>query len=338
MSLPVSHLVTSLYEPDIQYEVWKESLSPLFLAEQPEITDGFSGRATLFLVDDIVCAKTEFDALNYHLDRKYMAKSESNCFLLQMYTRGGYRGLVNGEVTHVSPGSISFLDMRYELVTQTEPSTVLTFVVPLCSFHDTNLPLSGSVLSPTDPSVSLLGQQLLLFWQSLSSLESASAYLIIKNLLRSALELFNLQKPDKNSEFRQLRINNVLSYIENNLDKPENIEESFICQQFACSRATLYRWFSVYGGLKKYIKQRRLQKIYKILLSNADVEIGRLAYRFGFRSLPHFSRSFREQFDMPPSRVVDGRAKFHVSNHASRLKGKPLKAHYPEFREWLMNL
>lgn len=333
MGLPVSHLITGSYEPDIQYEVWKESLAPLFLAEQPHITSSFRGQATLFLVEDIVCAKTEFEALNYHLDKSRIAQTESNCFLLQMYTGGGYRGLVNGDVVQVPPGSISFLDLRSELATQTEPSTVLTFVVPVHLFSDLDLPMSGSVLLPHDPSVSLLGQQFLLLWQRLASLEPASAALIVKNLIRSALELLKHQQPSGYTTHSQIRIDRLQRYIEQHLDQPDKLEETVICRQFACSRATLYRWFSVHGGLNKYIKQRRLQKIYKILLSNSDIEIGRLAHRFGFPSLPHFSRSFREQFSMPPSRVVSGRSRVNSVKQADQFS-----AQYPEFRSWLMNL
>lgn len=333
MGLPVSNLITSAYEKDIQYEVWKESLAPLMLAEQPEITSGFRGHATLVLADDIVCAKTDFDPLNYQLNKARIEQADANCFLLQMYTKGGYKGLVNGEVVQVPPGSISFLDLRYELSTQTESSTVITFVVPFHVFPDAQLPLSGSVLSPTEPCVSLLGQQLLLFWRRVPSLESASARLIAKNLIRSALELFEQQNCRVSRSPNQIRFDRVQAYIENYLDQPDKLEEALICKQFSCSRATLYRWFSVHGGLNKYIKQRRLQRIYKILLSNSDVEITRVAHQFGFRSLSHFSRSFRDQFDVPPSKVMLTRSTLNQAGYEDRLS-----VHHPEYTSWLQNI
>ena len=61
MSLPVSTLLTSEFEEDIRYEVWRESLAPLFFAEAVGDPLQFNGQAKLYLAEDMVFAKTQFE-------------------------------------------------------------------------------------------------------------------------------------------------------------------------------------------------------------------------------------------------------------------------------------
>ena len=130
MSLPVSTLLTSEFEEDIRYEVWRESLAPLFFAEAVGDPLQFNGQAKLYLAEDMVFAKTQFDALNFILDRKWSRQYEPDCLLIQLYTQGGYQGISADNSVQITPASISILDLRQPLYTHTVASEVITTVVP----------------------------------------------------------------------------------------------------------------------------------------------------------------------------------------------------------------
>lgn len=49
----------------------------------------------------------------------------------------------------------------------------------------------------------------------------------------------------------------------------------------------------------KWLLERRLAHA-KLLLMNADMAVSEVAYESGFENLSHFSRVFRDQYDMPP--------------------------------------
>lgn len=77
-----------------------------------------------------------------------------------------------------------------------------------------------------------------------------------------------------------------------------------ICEEFAISRATLYRQFAHQGGVARYIKRERLGAIHARLSAGTDARpLMDIAHEFGFGSHSSFTRSFRHQFGYPPGRL-----------------------------------
>ena len=55
-------------------------------------------------------------------------------------------------------------------------------------------------------------------------------------------------------------------------------------------------------SLAAHIRGRRLARCYADLV-NSDDPVGEIATRWGFASLPHFSRAFTKQYGFAPSRT-----------------------------------
>lgn len=73
---------------------------------------------------------------------------------------------------------------------------------------------------------------------------------------------------------------------------------------FGLSRSALYREFEPFGGVAKYVAQARLLRCHQMLTS-ADpdqIRVLDIAHIWNFGEPSIFSRSFRRQFGVPPSR------------------------------------
>jgi len=75
-----------------------------------------------------------------------------------------------------------------------------------------------------------------------------------------------------------------------------------LCAHCGCSRATVYRLLEADGGPMRYIRQRRLQRAFRDLISAGASQrpLLELALRHRFASEATFNRAFHRTFGMPP--------------------------------------
>ena len=125
------------------------------------------------------------------------------------------------------------------------------------------------------------------------------------------------------------RINQVIDYIEYNIDSPLNLEKLSRVANF--SPFHFHRIFSAFMGetLNSFIKRLRVEKAASMLISNPRHSITQIAYDCGFSSSQAFSRAFKEHFDMSASDFRnDGYLQFSKN---CKLKSKNSKT---ESKDW----
>lgn len=101
----------------------------------------------------------------------------------------------------------------------------------------------------------------------------------------------------------QLRI--AMSYIDRHLRNPE-LAAPQIASAIGISERQLSRVFSDHGkSVSRVILERRLELANRILRSarSDQMSVTEVAHYVGFASLPHFSRTFKSQFNMTPKEV-----------------------------------
>lgn len=99
----------------------------------------------------------------------------------------------------------------------------------------------------------------------------------------------------------------MLQFVEENLGNNE-LGVELLTEVFPASRAVVYRTFEAFGGVKRYISKRRLERALSVLVfDELDVSIGQIATDHGFKKQGHFSRAFKEHFGVSPK---DARASF----------------------------
>lgn len=79
-----------------------------------------------------------------------------------------------------------------------------------------------------------------------------------------------------------------------------------IAHESGVSLSYLYKIFQAIGQpVNEYIIDQRLQLAYEILTTfqGSRLTVAEVAYRSGFKSVPHFSRLFAKRFKAPPGRM-----------------------------------
>ena len=102
------------------------------------------------------------------------------------------------------------------------------------------------------------------------------------------------------------RINNVLDYIHQNIDKELNL--NIIAGQANFSPYHFHRIFSGIVGepLNKFIRRIRLEKSAQMLSSSHDKSITEIAFDCGFSGSATFARAFNDYFGMNASEWREG--------------------------------
>lgn len=89
--------------------------------------------------------------------------------------------------------------------------------------------------------------------------------------------------------------------IERDLLDPD-LDANSLTRALGLSRSSLYRAFQSVGGVKAYIRQRRLEHARDLLMrrDGPRLTVGEVAQACGFASDSHFSRAFRKAFGYSP--------------------------------------
>ncbi|TVQ90168.1 MAG: hybrid sensor histidine kinase/response regulator [Bacteroidetes bacterium] len=134
----------------------------------------------------------------------------------------------------------------------------------------------------------------------------------IKNLIESRkkmIEKFNLDFSSKPLNIIQQCakdkfLEKALAIIEDNLSNTE-LDVDFMTLQMGISRAQLYRKFSAVTNqtVKGFVKLVRLKKAAE-LLATGDLNVSEVAYSVGFSDLTYFTRCFKAQYKMTPSKYA----------------------------------
>ncbi|MGN6374239.1 MAG: helix-turn-helix domain-containing protein [Sphingomonas sp.] len=96
------------------------------------------------------------------------------------------------------------------------------------------------------------------------------------------------------------RVDRVRAFIEARLCDPA-MDVEVIIEQFALSRATLYRDFQRWGGLASYIRMRRIELARERLADRGDARsLAELAATLGFSTEARLSETFLAAFGMRP--------------------------------------
>ncbi|WP_264049953.1 helix-turn-helix domain-containing protein [Methylobacterium flocculans] len=132
--------------------------------------------------------------------------------------------------------------------------------------------------------------------------------------------------PEEESRRRQAE-----AFIEAHLSEAD-LNAEVIASGIAVSRSLLYRAFSGDGGVARYLRQRRLERVRQALRRQGETRsVATLAYAYGFTSEQHFNRSFRDAFGCPPGQF---RAGLNRRRSEARTDGGPRAI----LTEWLCEL
>jgi len=110
---------------------------------------------------------------------------------------------------------------------------------------------------------------------------------------------------DVRREVREANKVAMCQFIEIHLDRPE-LSVALLLKNFGVSRASLFRIFEEFGGVRQYISDRRLMRAV-LDISKGERrrgEISVIAEKWGFSSHANFNRAVQRKFGLPPGALV----------------------------------
>jgi AraC-like DNA-binding protein len=279
-------------------------VQPLFrVSLEPDSAAAFRAEVQAAPVADALLVAATSRAQSFERSMGDVRSSGWDHVVVQHYVSGGFEGLCGDSTVAVEAGDINVLDLNRTLRTRATDFSALTLILPrdrlpIAASHD----LHGRALSRRSALAAVTGSHMRSMAEHAAALtpREAGTALDALCLLLSGSDLREADPLVRAAASASVH-DRICAYIDRHLDDPA-LSPATIAGACRVSRATLYRLFGFEGGVMAYVAGRRLDRAFTAL-SRPDGErttIAQVAYRSGFSSETHFSRSFRSRFAMSP--------------------------------------
>jgi len=300
-----------------RFDFWQKKGSLYFVPSLIEAADRdhFSMSGTMLTLGSVVLVRCGGSRQVYTRDRSLIQRDGVDLFILDVLLEG------DGEISveplgtqavsaQMEPGTLFLLDLLQPSQFILESHTRLTALIPRELLGDASADLEG-LHGRCLPQSLASGRLLLSFLQRLeqeaphATAEEAEAMASgLAALVASSFFPVNALVAAGSAEGKQVDeeqlLKSVLLYVDRNLSDPD-LSADRLAQSFGLSRSGLYRLFEAHGGVAAWVRERRLQLAYRLLLraqieGRRDLLIRDLTVGVGFTSEAHFSRLFKRRF------------------------------------------
>ncbi|MEM8637337.1 MAG: AraC family transcriptional regulator [Cyanobacteria bacterium P01_G01_bin.54] len=300
-----------MFLPEYGFEAWRQFIAPVMSVELPEPKyNNYKFDFTGYLSDQLVFGRGSYNKIWFNRGSAQSNTEASEQISLQFYTEGQAQGnLENGTPLVLRPDRIVLHDLAHPCTGIVSECNLLSAIIPrrLLKHHDLiysqNPVLSWSITSPNGRLLKTVLETLYEEMPRLTLTDAATASAGLLGLLNGLLS--SQWDEETRPAVEQVTLGAMQKYIQLNLHRPD-LKVEDLCNEYYCSRATVYRIFSPCGGLMTYIRQQRLNRCFQILKKlspDSQLSVKDLAARWGFTSPAHFSRLFKEQFDITPGEL-----------------------------------
>jgi AraC-like DNA-binding protein len=262
----------------------------------------------MYLLGRLMVTNTAFHSQDFIRDRRLMATTDNDHFLIQYFTKG-YNDVTNGDRQfRLDSGHIGVVDLGKEVTGNAVSSEVISIVIPrdVLGYYMADLDsMNGLTIATSTPRGRILRDHMISLLESLPEVQleegeaiSAGVAGLIAGLLRP--ECVTNRQASNCTE--QAGLAAMLRYIDDNLHS-ESLGVEELCRNFGYSRPNLYRLFKPLGGIAHHIKMQRLKRCFRELSSprGQRMRIIDVASAWGFYNSSHFSRLFRQVYGISPS-------------------------------------
>ena len=299
------HFDSSEMDAQASFQGWQQVVAPVFDVSPANPAGRFSAKYDTYHLGDILIGIGSFDATNFLRDRQKALSDGIDHVMVQVYTAGGYTGMLDDRPITVRRGDLVTLDMARETRTTSVASVNITVMIPRDLLKVRDVPHGhmsqgprGAILGGlmVDHLVSLR-DRLPQMHRSIGAAVASATLALYHAALEPIEEMGDLSPvPFRDTQFQRAR-----RIIERRLSDNALGAET-LASEMGLSRASLYRLFEPYQGITNFILDRRLAFARKALGDHEDTrQIGIIASACGFSDPSHFSRVFRRRFGMTPA-------------------------------------
>lgn len=290
---------------EYDFEQWCELARPFYavIPKEPVVTAGV--KAVAAPIGALLTTKIETPAQVLIHDPQLQRGVCHEYLLFERFYSGGGRGEVGDVGFQAGCERLHLIDMSQRYVSVKNRSRSRGVLVPHAAlgFNPSVDPsfFSVDLDSPEGRVLAAAHQALLDSIERATqgdALRMADAFVDLLRRLMLRRELNPDAAPDSDFTLGLLMRN----YVKTELPR-QDIGAAQLALAFKVSRATVYRHFEDEGGVKRYIRDRRLDRCF-FELAGSKPSRGRIkavAERWKFADASHFNRMFRERFGLSPS-------------------------------------
>ena len=297
-----------------RYDLWRDSISCIFEveAERDIRADGdFTAEIDAHMFGTVMLARTQTLEQRWARTPALMARDGMDHYMIQLYERGDMLWETSAGPRSFPKDGLVIFDLAQQVQTRTDNFANLSLFIPRAMLEE-RLKSAGDqhlrVLTGDEPMVQLLRDHM-------CSLKGLAERMTVRQAVEIAPATVGLaaaclnaaisqDDPDQPSGVAMARLTVVRRFIEQSLANP-SLSSDWLAGQVGMSRSTLYQLFEAYGGVAKYIRDRRLRRALLTLTdrSKAHYSVYDLTLMSGYASDAAFVRAFRQRYGVTPMDV-----------------------------------
>lgn len=293
-----------------RFERWREAINIYFDLDKPSHlpASALNTRLESRLIDGVGFVRCDSHAQTFRRAPDRYARDGLDHYLIQLYVDGATRHRRGRAELALTAGDIAIYDLAdaHHAMTS-ETYTNLTVIAPrrrlapLLRAPDSQ---QGRRLDPQGIAFQVLRDAMLRLGAGAPRLSRRAAPAMADALINLCAAAMNEEgeRPAPNECLDQSRLYRVRQFMERELHDPDLTPER-IARSAGLSRAALYRLFKQQGGVRQELFRLRLRRAAAMLAAGSSRPVGasEAAYRCGFKSPAHFSRSFKQRFGESPA-------------------------------------
>jgi AraC-like DNA-binding protein len=293
-----------------QFEQWRWGVSPMFDIDVPTAEDlsNFYLNAEIQYFGDVAISRARSVATLFVRTPRVIARAGLDTITVMLYTAGRHRLTAGRTEVEADTGDIVMFDCTRPLDVNSTAYDNLSLTIPRRLLEPVIGRLDrlhGLVLRKGAPMHSLLlGFMSELFAQDATLTASAGGQIAEATARIVAAAAHSASGGRTNGPSAGTIGARIRAEIEAQLGNPD-LDPDWLAEKFGVSRATLYRLFRDYGGVRHHIQERRLLHAYRGLARGSGERIGVIAERAGFPDQAAFSRAFRSMYGLSPREVAN---------------------------------
>lgn len=277
---------------------WRRLLGPVAVPrELPPIP--VTGSCEWSALGNLFVASARIGACGFIRDRDRVASGGLASHLLVLLPlRGGLSGIVEDRAIELRQGDIAFLDLSHPFELEALGGEYVSLLIPHDAVNDEFA--GGMVLRESHLPCRMLARHL----EQLVAAPPAGA-IETEAVARSTIAVLQLCMdfaPSAQRQSAQSLRKQILDYIDTNLHEAD-LGPELISRSFHISRTWLYRIFAGSGGVRRCIRDKRLDAAFRDLCERPQCRVIEIAWHRGFASERYFQRAFAERFGLNPKDV-----------------------------------
>jgi AraC-like DNA-binding protein len=310
MSAPESRVPYELFDttPELRarrYRVWREAIDVVFDV-RPAEPDAAESPILLhnWLLGPAVLVTGGGGGFCYHRTPRAIARDGRDMLMVQFYQQGECRFVEVAPEAVARPGDLVVTDMAHPVRTQETAFLNINLFVPRPLLANMlRVPDTGGsrVFRGDDPLVGLARAHLQEVSRTVPRLPAAAANDVLSASLQLVAAAMNGAVNDQTVPGVRAELGvQMRRHIAAHLD--DTISPEDLAVRFGVSRATVYRLFAVDGGVRRYMRRRRLLDARLALVDpgRRHLSVGLIGDRVGYAHPQDFVRAYRREFGLSP--------------------------------------